>query len=176
MLDLKGNGDFRLDPISITDCAGKQHEFQLRMFLRGGQVAVEAFELEDDAPAGHQFQILGDVDDDVLALVGRLIERIRPRLAVRYLLQDESGLQIVDRTVSSLLQSVGIANPGEFVKEALSESVQSEFQNNSQAAVAAGIFGSPSYLFGGELFFGQDRLDFLEEAIVASRGGSDSLA
>lgn len=104
MLDLKGFGDFHLDPISITDCVGEKHEFHLRMFLRGEQVAVEAFELEDETPAGHQFQIFGDVDDDVLVLVGRLVERIRRRLSVRYLVQDESGLGIANQTVCGRIQ------------------------------------------------------------------------
>ena len=113
MLDLKGFGDFRLDPLSITDCAGEKHEFHLRMLLRGGQVAVEAFELEDDAPAGHQFQILGDVDDDVLALVGRLVERIRRRLSVRYLLQEDGGLRIADQTVCGQIQWDDKADDGQ---------------------------------------------------------------
>ena len=32
--------------------------------------------------------------------------------------------------------------------------------------VAFNIFGSPSYVFNKEVFWGQDRLDFLEEALV----------
>ncbi|WP_367713255.1 DsbA family protein [Ketogulonicigenium vulgare] len=35
------------------------------------------------------------------------------------------------------------------------------------AARAAGVFGSPTYVFNGELFWGQDRLDFLAEAMAA---------
>lgn len=34
-------------------------------------------------------------------------------------------------------------------------------------AVQVGVFGSPSYVFDGELFWGQDRLEMLEEAIAA---------
>ena len=104
MLGLKGFGDFRLEPISIADCIGDKHEFHLRMFLRGGQVSLEAFELEDGGPAGHQFQILGDVDDDILALLGQLVGRIRRRLAVKYLLQDEGGLQIANQTACGQIQ------------------------------------------------------------------------
>jgi 2-hydroxychromene-2-carboxylate isomerase len=40
----------------------------------------------------------------------------------------------------------------------------------SERAVARGVFGAPTVIFEDELFWGQDRLDFLEEAIVA-RGG-----
>ncbi|WP_181954694.1 DsbA family protein, partial [Achromobacter ruhlandii] len=40
------------------------------------------------------------------------------------------------------------------------------YRDNTDAAVAAGVFGSPSYMYRGELFWGQDRLDMLEEAIA----------
>lgn len=33
------------------------------------------------------------------------------------------------------------------------------------AAKAAGVFGSPTYVYAGEMFWGQDRLDFLAEAL-----------
>lgn len=71
--------------------------------------------------------------------------------------------------IGSLLAGLGIdAEPGAFAAEALSDAVQSEFRENSLEAVRRGVFGSPSYLYAGELFFGQDRLDFLEEAITGS--------
>lgn len=41
------------------------------------------------------------------------------------------------------------------------------YRQNTDAAVAAGVFGSPSYVYRGELFWGQDRLDMLEEAVAA---------
>lgn len=46
-----------------------------------------------------------------------------------------------------------------------SPEVRSDYRNFTDTAVAAGVFGSPSYVFNGELFWGQDRLDFLEEAV-----------
>src|SRR5271165_846819 len=52
--------------------------------------------------------------------------------------------------------------------EAGTETVQSEYRDNTRHALSAGVFGSPFYLFSGELFWGQDRLDMLEEAIVRS--------
>lgn len=42
------------------------------------------------------------------------------------------------------------------------------YQGNTDAAVAAGVFGSPSYVYRDELFWGQDRLDMLEECVAAS--------
>ncbi len=40
------------------------------------------------------------------------------------------------------------------------------WQQNRARAIESGIFGSPTYVFGGELYWGQDRLDFLERHIV----------
>ncbi len=34
-------------------------------------------------------------------------------------------------------------------------------------AIERGVFGAPSYVIGGEIFWGQDRLDFVERALAA---------
>jgi 2-hydroxychromene-2-carboxylate isomerase len=52
--------------------------------------------------------------------------------------------------------------------EAGTETVRAEYRSNTGRALSAGVFGSPFYLFGGEVFWGQDRLDMLEEEIVRS--------
>jgi 2-hydroxychromene-2-carboxylate isomerase len=52
------------------------------------------------------------------------------------------------------------------------EAVRAEYRGNTERALAAGVFGSPFYAFAGELFWGQDRLDMLEEAIVRSATGN----
>ncbi len=36
----------------------------------------------------------------------------------------------------------------------------------TQEALARGVFGAPSYVYAGELYWGQDRLDFLERALA----------
>jgi carboxymethylenebutenolidase len=38
-------------------------------------------------------------------------------------------------------------------------------QANTDAAVAAGVFGAPTFVIGDELFWGQDRLDFVARAL-----------
>jgi len=42
------------------------------------------------------------------------------------------------------------------------------FDDTTAQAMADGIFGVPSFVLGGEMFFGQDRLDFVERALAAS--------
>lgn len=46
--------------------------------------------------------------------------------------------------------------------------VERLYRKYTDDAVRAGVFGSPSYVFNGELFWGQDRLDMLESAIAAA--------
>ena len=38
---------------------------------------------------------------------------------------------------------------------------------NTDEAVARGVFGAPTFFVGDEMHFGQDRLDFVEEALRA---------
>ena len=39
------------------------------------------------------------------------------------------------------------------------------YVDNTEEAVQKNVFGAPTYIFNDELFWGQDRLDFLERAL-----------
>lgn len=39
-------------------------------------------------------------------------------------------------------------------------------RSDTEAAVARGVFGAPSYVLGDDIFWGQDRLDFLERRLA----------
>jgi 2-hydroxychromene-2-carboxylate isomerase len=39
-------------------------------------------------------------------------------------------------------------------------------QADSEAALALGVFGAPSFVIAGEIFWGQDRLDFVEKKLA----------
>jgi 2-hydroxychromene-2-carboxylate isomerase len=47
------------------------------------------------------------------------------------------------------------------------EDVKERLKATTEAAVARGAFGAPTMFVGDEMFFGQDRLDFVEEALAA---------
>ena len=47
--------------------------------------------------------------------------------------------------------------------------IRERYRNNLDAAVADGVFGSPAFILNGELFWGQDRLPFLDEALISGR-------
>ena len=44
--------------------------------------------------------------------------------------------------------------------------VQQRYEANTQRAIDAGVFGAPSYVIDGELFWGQDRLEFVERRLA----------
>ena len=46
-----------------------------------------------------------------------------------------------------------------------SEEVKGIYLSNSNDAIAKGVFGAPSFIINNEIFWGQDRLDFLEDKI-----------
>jgi len=77
-----------------TDSGGKPHEFHFRMFMFETGVALDAFELREGNPAGYQFQVNAEPEEDQLALLGRLIEKLRRALAVKHIADSEHGLQI----------------------------------------------------------------------------------
>ncbi len=45
--------------------------------------------------------------------------------------------------------------------------IKAELVKVTEGAVARGVFGAPTMFMDGEMYFGQDRLDFVEEALQA---------
>ena len=44
--------------------------------------------------------------------------------------------------------------------------VKEQLKKNTEEAVARGVFGAPTFFVGNEMFWGQDRLDFVAEALA----------
>ena len=47
------------------------------------------------------------------------------------------------------------------------DDVKEALKSATEGAVARGVFGAPTFFVGDEMFFGQDRMDFVEEALAA---------
>lgn len=43
--------------------------------------------------------------------------------------------------------------------------IKEKLKANTDAAVARGVFGAPTFFVGDEMYFGQDRLDYVEDAL-----------
>jgi 2-hydroxychromene-2-carboxylate isomerase len=46
------------------------------------------------------------------------------------------------------------------------QEVKDTLKATTEEAVKRGVFGAPTFFVGGEMFFGQDRLDFVREALA----------
>jgi 2-hydroxychromene-2-carboxylate isomerase len=60
--------------------------------------------------------------------------------------------------LSSSLREVG-QRPEAIIEEARSELIERRYQQATQHAKSLGIFGSPTFVVNGEVFWGDDRLD-----------------
>ena len=50
-------------------------------------------------------------------------------------------------------------------EQSQSQAVQERYEAYTQEAIDIQVFGAPSYVLDGEIFWGQDRLDFVERAL-----------
>ena len=56
--------------------------------------------------------------------------------------------------------------PAACLEQTYSQAVHERYESYTQMAIDAGVFGAPSYVLDGEIFWGQDRLDFVERALA----------
>jgi len=66
--------------------------------------------------------------------------------------------------LAAMLAAQGL--PARRLDDAHSQAVHDRYEADSQQAIAAGVFGAPSYVIDGELFWGQDRLDFVARRLA----------
>lgn len=69
-----------------------------------------------------------------------------------------------EQALAEILQGCGL--PADRLAQSHSAAVQQRYDANTQQAVGAGVFGAPTYAVDGELFWGQDRLDFVERKLA----------
>jgi 2-hydroxychromene-2-carboxylate isomerase len=67
--------------------------------------------------------------------------------------------------IAHVLRDIGV-EPTDFVGRIERPDVKEKLKANTEGAVARGVFGAPTFFVGGEMFFGQDRLDFVEEGLL----------
>ena len=65
-----------------------------------------------------------------------------------------------------VLEHAGVA-VDEFRALVERDDVKERLKSATERAVARGVFGAPTFFIGDEMWFGQDRLDFVEEALAA---------
>jgi len=67
------------------------------------------------------------------------------------------------KVLAELLKECGLS--AQRLEQSYSQAVQERYEANTQQAIDKGVFGAPSYVIDGEIFWGQDRLDFVERKL-----------
>ena len=67
--------------------------------------------------------------------------------------------------VSAVLAAAGL-DEQDIVERMEASDINATLDQFSAAAAARGVFGAPTFLLGEEMFFGNDRLEFLREALA----------
>jgi 2-hydroxychromene-2-carboxylate isomerase len=86
----------------------------------------------------------------------------------------ESQLNMADpATVAAIADETGL--PGKkLVERSGSEEISAAYEQNRQDALSADVFGSPAYVLAGEVFWGQDRIELLADALKSGRAAYSS--
>ena len=66
--------------------------------------------------------------------------------------------------IGQVLRDAGL-DPAELMIRIGQQTVKDQLIANTKEAVNRGVFGAPTFFVGEQMFFGQDRLDFVAEAI-----------
>jgi 2-hydroxychromene-2-carboxylate isomerase len=69
-----------------------------------------------------------------------------------------------DAVLRNVLEEAGV-NADELMAAIERQEVKDELRRNTDTAVRKGVFGAPTFFVGKEMFWGNDRFDFVEEAL-----------
>jgi 2-hydroxychromene-2-carboxylate isomerase len=73
-----------------------------------------------------------------------------------------------EAAVARLLADCGF-DAADILSAAASDAIGAIYGRNGQDAIAADVFGAPGYVLDGEVFWGQDRLELLDDALASNR-------
>ncbi len=84
----------------------------------------------------------------------------------------ERGVNVADyEALRPIAAELGV-DPGEFERESESDAARAELIRSTDEGLERGAFGAPTFFVGDEMFWGKDRLDFLERELVRAGGES----
>lgn len=110
----------------------------------------------DSEPASRLIVAAGRLSEDAaIALAGALL---------RACWTQERNIADAD-TLKTILEEQGFGAEA-LMHHAASPDTRAAYEAYTQEAIGKGVFGAPTYIVDGELFWGQDRLDFVERALA----------
>jgi 2-hydroxychromene-2-carboxylate isomerase len=72
-----------------------------------------------------------------------------------------------DAAVAAQVMAAAGFNPEQIGTWVSDPAVKQKLTDETNAAVERGLFGAPTLFVDGQMYFGQDRLHFVEEALAA---------
>jgi 2-hydroxychromene-2-carboxylate isomerase len=81
----------------------------------------------------------------------------------------EDQLNLADALVLTRLADESGLPGAQLIARSGSDEVSAAYEQNRQDALAADVFGSPVYVLDGEVFWGQDRIELLADALKSGR-------
>ncbi|TWT15561.1 2-hydroxychromene-2-carboxylate isomerase [Reyranella sp. CPCC 100927] len=68
------------------------------------------------------------------------------------------------QTLAGIIAGIGL-DPAKIAAAAESPEIMARREADTKRAIDRGVFGAPSYVIDGEIFWGQDRLDFVDRKL-----------
>jgi len=107
--------------------------------------------------------------DDAARLIIAVDLKDGTEVAMRFCSAVSAAIWVQERNIGdpkvleALVAESGL--PPKRIEQSLSQAVQECYESYTQQAIDIQVFGVPSYVIDGEIFWGQDRLDFVERAL-----------
>ena len=79
---------------------------------------------------------------------------------------------LAERATLAMLGTSAGLDPDPLLNAALTSEIQAIYEANTEEAIHRSVFGSPTYFVGGDMFYGQDRLELVERALEKPFAGS----
>lgn len=97
----------------------------------------------------------------------------RPDDFERYVQAVYQAMWVAPRNLNDPAEVAAVLTQAGFDAEAFAAlvadpEVKADLLARTEASVARGVFGAPTFFVGKQMFFGQDRLDFVQDALVAT--------
>jgi 2-hydroxychromene-2-carboxylate isomerase len=95
-------------------------------------------------------------------------DAVRPFLDMCFQAVWVDGKNMGSAAVATETLSEAGFDPEDLVARAGDPAIKEKLKANTDDAVARGVFGAPTFFVGDEMYFGQDRLDYVELALAAA--------
>jgi 2-hydroxychromene-2-carboxylate isomerase len=141
----------------------RYQQIEIERFVRKHR--IDAFRWNPHFPVNTVQVMRGAIAADMEGLLKPYADAVFHHMWEAPIKMDES------ETIRTALRESGL-DADRILARIQDQDVKDALLRNTEAAVARGVFGSPTFFVGEEIFFGKDRLREVEEEILAGADGA----